>query len=248
MSILAAIQQNAANVKTEDNDVLGGSKTIPTNVYPATIKMMYLDTAKSGAISVNLEAVMMVNGKQRSHKETVYISNREGKFTYTDKQSGEEHPLPGFSQIDTLCQLALGKPFVTLSAEKKVIKVYDFQARAEVNQEKEVYVDMIGTHIQIGMFEETVNKQKKNDQTGKYEPINESRDQNVINKFFGEDGHTLTEKEAGTEPKFIDAWRAQYAGNEDPKANKINKFKAVKESGAVAGAPAGTGQPGGSLF
>lgn len=240
MSILAKIQQNAANVKAEEQDVLGGSRTIPTNVYPATIKMMYLDTAKSGAINVNLEVLMMVNGKPRSHKETIYISNREGKFTY--QKDGEEHPLPGFSSIDSLCQLAVGKPLVALAAETKIVKVYDFTAKAEVNQEKEVYTEMIGAHIQIGLFEETVNKQKKNDQTGKYEPINESRDQNVINKFFGEEGHTITEKEAGTEPKFIDAWKGQYA------EKKINKFKEVKGSGAVAGAPTGAGTSGASLF
>ena len=225
MSLFASIQN--ANIQTKEEDVLGGSRTVPSNVYPAGIKLAYLDAAASGAICVVFDFAMLVNGKERNHKETIYISNKNKEFTYKDKQSGENKPLPGFVTVDSICKAVTGKSITELSTEKKTIKVYDYDQKAEVPQEKEVLMDLIRGKLELGIIETIVDKNVKTDNG--YVPSGETREQNELSKVFNEDGLTQLEKESGaTEAKFKAAWVEQYAGK------KINKSK-----GAAAGAKAG---------
>ena len=60
MSIFSAIQN--ANLTTKEEDVLGGSFTVPTNVYPAIIKLAYVDKSAKGAINVVFDFAILVNG------------------------------------------------------------------------------------------------------------------------------------------------------------------------------------------
>ena len=225
MSLFASIQN--ANIQTKEEDVLGGSRTVPSNVYPAGIKLAYLDAAASGAICVVFDFAMLVNGKERNHKETIYISNKNKEFTYKDKQSGEDKPLPGFVTVDSICKAVTGKSITELSTEKKMVKVYDYDQKAEVPQEKEVLMDLIRGKLELGIIETIVDKNVKTDNG--YVPSGETREQNELSKVFNEDGLTQLEKESGaTEAKFKAAWVEQYAGK------KINKAK-----GAATGAKAG---------
>ena len=225
MSLFASIQN--ANIQTKEEDVLGGSRTVPSNVYPAGIKLAYLDAAASGAICVVFDFAMLVNGKERNHKETIYISNKNKEFTYKDKQSGEDKPLPGFVTVDSICKAVTGKSITELSTEKKMVKVYDYDQKAEVPQEKEVLMDLIRGKLELGIIETIVDKNVKTDNG--YVPSGETREQNELSKVFNEDGLTQLEKESGaTEAKFKAAWVEQYAGK------KINKSK-----GAATGAKAG---------
>ena len=225
MSLFASIQN--ANIQTKEEDVLGGSRTVPSNVYPAGIKLAYLDAAASGAICVVFDFAMLVNGKERNHKETIYISNKNKEFTYKDKQSGEDKPLPGFVTVDSICKAVTGKSITELSTEKKMVKVYDYDQKAEVPQEKEVLMDLIRGKLELGIIETIVDKNVKTDNG--YVPSGETREQNELSKVFNEDGLTQLEKESGAaEAKFKAAWLEQYAGK------KINKAK-----GAATGAKAG---------
>ena len=226
MSLFAAIQNS--NVQTKEEDVLGGSRTVPSNVYPAGIKLAYLDKSAKGAISVVFDFALMVNGKERNHKETFYISNAAGSFTYKDKKTGEDKPMPSFVTVDTICKAVTGKGMTELSSEKKMVKVYDYDQKAEVPQEKEVLMDLVRGKLELGVLELTVDKTVK-DASGAYVPTGETRDTNEVSKIFTEEGLTLVEKDAGkTETKFKEAWIAQYADK------KINKAK-----GAASGAKAG---------
>ena len=245
MSLFASIQD--ANIQTKEEDVLGGSRTVPSNVYPAGIKLAYLDAAASGAICVVFDFAMLVNGKERNHKETIYISNKNKEFTYKDKQSGEDKPLPGFVTVDSICKAVTGKSITELSTEKKMVKVYDYDQKAEVPQEKEVLMDLIRGKLELGIIETIVDKTAKNDSYDPSQPkqgnnlpylsTGETREQNELSKVFNEDGLTQLEKESGaTEAKFKAAWLEQYAGK------KINKAKGAA-AGAKAGGVSGASKP-----
>ena len=224
MSLFAAIQQS--NVTTKEADVLGGSFTVPSNVYPAAIKMAYLDKAETGTIYVMFDFALLVNGKERSYKESIRISNTAGKFTYTDKKTGEEKPNIGFATVDSICKAVTGKAIHQLSTEKKTVKVYDFNQRAEVPMEKEVLMDLIKGRLELGILETIVDVKTK---ASNFEPTGETKVTNEISKAFTADGMTPLEVENGaTETKFKDAWIKQYADK------KINKAK-----GAATGAKAG---------
>ena len=226
MSIFSAVQN--ANLTTKEEDVLGGSFTVPTNVYPAIIKLAYVDKSAKGAINVVFDFAILANGKERNHKETIYISNAAGSFTYKDKKTGEDKPMPGFVTVDSICKAITGKSITQMTTEKKLVKIYDYTQKAEVPQEKEVLMDLVRGKLELGIQELTVDKTVKSD-TGEYVPTGETRDINELSKVFTEDGLTLVEKEAGaTEAKFKAAWIKQYADK------KINKAKG-KAAGAKAG-------------
>ena len=226
MSIFSAVQN--ANLTTKEEDVLGGNFTVPTNVYPAIVKLAYVDKSAKGAINVVFDFAILVNGKERNHKETIYISNAAGSFTYQDKKTGEDKPMPGFVTVDTICKAITGKSITQMTTEKKLVKIYDYTQKAEVPQEKEVLMDLVRGKLELGIQELTVDKTVKSD-TGEYVPTGETRDINELSKVFTEDGLTLVEKEAGAnEAKFKAAWIKQYADK------KINKAKG-KADGAKAG-------------
>ena len=226
MSIFSAVQN--ANLTTKEEDVLGGNFTVPTNVYPAIIKLAYVDKSAKGAINVVFDFAILVNGKERNHKETIYISNAAGSFTYQDKKTGEDKPMPGFVTVDTICKAITGKSITQMTTEKKLVKIYDYTQKAEVPQEKEVLMGLVRGKLELGIQELTVGKTVKSD-TGEYVPTGETRDINELSKVFTEDGLTLVEKEAGAnEAKFKAAWIKQYADK------KINKAKG-KADGAKAG-------------
>ena len=244
MSLFASIQN--ANIQTKEEDVLGGGRTVPSNVYPAGIKLAYLDAAASGAICVVFDFAMLVDGKERNHKETIYISNKNKEFTYKDKQSGEDKPLPGFVTVDSICKAVTGKSITELSTEKKMVKVYDYVQKAEVPQEKEVLMDLIRGKLELGILEVTVDKTTKNESYNSsqptqgtnlpYLPTGETREQNELSKVFNEDGLTQLEKDSGaTEAKFKAAWITQYG---DKKINKAKGAGSGAKAGVVTAKPA----------
>lgn len=226
MSLFAKVQQ--ANKVSQDKDVLGGA--LQTNVYNAHIKVAYIGAAASGALNVTVEVVLDNNGAKRNLSETIYISNKEGSFEFKNRE-GNMELLPGYVLFDSICKAAVGLPFAQLNPEERMIKIH-----ADKEPEKrEVFMELLGKPIKLGIVEETVDKTAKNDTTGKYEPTGETRDQNTMSKVFDAEGLTAFERESGkTEPEFMNAWIAKFAGK------KFNKSKGKKTTvgGKVAGAPA----------
>lgn len=77
-------------VEGTERDSLGGGGVIDSAVYPATIDSMYMTEAASGAVGVVINLV--ING--RKYSETKYITNKEGKNTFVDKN--QQRAIPAF--------------------------------------------------------------------------------------------------------------------------------------------------------
>lgn len=238
MSLLKNLETKA-NVEGE-KDVLGGGGVLDTNVYPMKVKVAYFTSAASGAVAINLQGD--VDGKEVRQQFWVLSGNDKGnKNTYT--KDGKEYYLPSFLTANSLALLTVGKELSQLDVEKKVIKLYDFEAKEERPTEVDVLVELTGQLIQAGIQKQTVDKNEKGDD-GKYYPTGETREINEIVKFFRyDDGLTVPEIEKGvTEAKFKDDWVAKWAGK------VINKAKGNKD-GAKAGLPSGGAKTGtSSLF
>lgn len=238
MSLLKNLETKA-NVEGE-KDVLGGGGVLDTNVYPMKVKVAYFTTAASGAVAINLQGD--VDGKEVRQQFWVLSGNDKGnKNTYT--KDGKEYYLPSFLTANSLALLTVGKELSQLDVEKKVIKLYDFDAKEERPTEVDVLVELTGQMIQAGIQKQTVDKNEKGDD-GKYHPTGETREINEIVKFFRyDDGLTVPEIEKGvTEAKFKDDWVAKWAGK------VINKAKGNKD-GAKSGLPSGGAKTGtSSLF
>ena len=234
MNLFAKLQTNAAQVKTTDVD-FAGKFTVDTDAYPATLRIAYLDQSKSGAIWVNLEAILNKDGKERTYKETIYISNREGSLTYKCKKTGEDKPLPGYVTIDTLCKAATGKSFAEMATEVKKIKVRNHQTRQDELVDKEILMDLLNTKVILGIQEVLEDK---------YNAPGETVTRNNLNKVFTGEGKTLNEHEANAEAKYITEWVNQNKGK------VLNKTTGATGGAPQAGKPAtpNAGQPAPSLF
>jgi hypothetical protein len=227
------------NVVSETDTIGGGSYLLDSGIYDMTIDTAWVGKSKGGAMNVN----MTLKSGNKTLRSVIYITSGDAKgnkTTYLDK-AGAEHYLPGFSQVDSMCLLAIGKSITELETTKKVIKVFDPAVSKEVPTEVDMIMDLLGTTIKVGVLKQVVDKTAKNGRTGDYEPTGETREINEIDKFFrSRDGLTTAEIRAGEEiATFHATWQATYKG--------IVQNKAKGASGAAnrpqAGMPPPAGKP-----
>jgi len=208
-------------------DTLGGFQLLPSDIYPAVVRMAYITQSPGGATGVVLE---LDTGKH-SHIETVWISNRTGA-NYYKGQDGEKKPLPGFTLINELCLLVTEKPLSQQEGETKKIEVFDFESRGKVLKAVPVLTEIVGSRIQVGIHKQIENKQVKN-ADGVYVAISDTREKNVLNKVFhNETDQTANEIQADGEPRFIEQWRDKYTGVTLDKTTPVLEYAQPTQSPA----------------
>lgn len=239
MSFLDSAEYEAGNA-VEKDVVGGGFKSLPSGIYGFDVLLAYCGKSKGGAKFVQLELKEVDTDNKR--RFTIYVSNKEGSIKYKNKKTGALEYLPGFLTIDSLCLLTVGKPLVQLQAqiEKKTINLYNFDLKREVPTEVDMLMPLIGQRIKAGILETIENKSAKNPSSGVYEPTNEKRTINEIDKFFRDRDDKTVGEIVGKKEKaeFIDTWKAKWDGVPN------DKYKAVAQagnSGVPGGAFAGAG-------
>lgn len=222
----------------QGGDVLGGSRIRDTNVYAGTVTLAYAGQSQGGARSLTFHIKFDDGG---DYRETVYITNRQGQPYY--EKDGKKSPLPGFTTANDLALLTTGQDLTAQPSEEKVVKLYDFDAKAEVPTKVQALTDIMGKRIKAGIVRNTVDKTAKNG-AGEYVPTGETRDENQVDKFFhDESGKTVSEFINKSEPEFLTKWVEAKQGKVFNKAKGADAGK----SGAPgqSSAPAGKGK---SLF
>ncbi len=221
----------------------GGGFAWESGVYDATVKMVYLNQAESEAVSFN---VILENSTGKELRESYWIKSgkAKGHKTYYTKD-GENFPLPGYSVAQSLCVAATGKSLsdVMKSAEKKMVNLYNAEAKKEVPTERPVLSDLTGKPVKAAIHQITENKRKKNDTTGKYETTAETRTINEC-KFFGNmEGKTADEISKNQPAEFFDKWAEKNTGIV---IDKTNKNAGATSAADLMNTPPAESQP--SLF
>ncbi len=219
-------------------DNLGGNfDPVPSAVYDATIKNMYV--TKSGSSDAQ-GIVIIADCDGKEVKETVWITNRDGENFYADKQDPKKKlPLPGFTTVDDICLFTTEAPLTEQVTEEKMVKMYDPELRKEVPKPAQVLTATLNKPIKLGILRQIVDKQKKDENSGKYVNTGETRTENTIDKaFHPETGRTINEyKHEVTEPEFMTAWSKKNSGNDRTRA------KGAPNGGVGS---TGAGKPGGA--
>ena len=246
MSILANLTTDSS-IANEKDSIGGGSRALESGIYTFTIQHAYIGKSSGGAISLNLNLKTKDNKELKQQLWMTSGSAKGGKNYYVDK-NGDKQYLPGFQMANSLCLLSLGKEISELDTEQKVIPLYSTEAKAEVPTKVDMLMDLIGKEITAAVFKQTVDKTKKNESTGAYEPTGETREENEIDKFFRvSDKKTTAEIRAeAEEASFIHTWEKKYAGQ------TRDKSKGASGANGTAGAPktpsSNTSKPTTSLF
>lgn len=214
------------NAIANETDSLGSSVR-ESGAAVFTIKVAYFETSKNGALGLNLT---LVDENNRQYKETLWATNRNGQNFYVT-QSGEKKYLAGFIHADAITLLANGTPLAQTPVEKLVVKVYNRDAKAEVPTQVDALKAIMGKQIMLGILKIRENANKLNESTGRYEPTNEERTLNSIDKVFRADGFTTAElRSQAEEATFLTEWKARWEGK------LRDKFKEVAGA-ARPGAP-----------
>lgn len=167
-------------VATEER-VAGGSNFInKTGAYDVVIQKAYMDVSSGGAICFNL-VLETKDGKQMNVTE--YISNGKKEVYYTDKKDGTKKFMPSYTRMKNIDFLLTGKPQQNPKTESKKVKVYDYDAKADVIKDKEVMVEWVGKPLTILCTKKKVWKQAK-DASGAYVNTTETQFRTEIDFFL----------------------------------------------------------------
>lgn len=231
--MLDILKLDADVTQQVEKDTLGGGGALESDLYMFTIKAAYFDTAKSKAMSVNLK-LETAEGRRLNVTEYITSGEKKGCKPYYEKD-GKKFPLPGYSKMNTLCQLVTGKAIHELTAEDKILKLYDFESRQETNQSKKVISELTGQVIKAGVFK--VIEDKKTKVGDEYVATGETRQVNEVGKFFNEQGKTIEEVTDGKEATFAAEWAKAHQGKTKDKSTKVAATAGAPSLGSVGATP-----------
>lgn len=266
MNMLASLQIEDGVVVEAEQDRVGGSRTMDSDIYTFIIEVAFTDTSKvkntngvesGGARFVTLHLKDKKTGT--SFKPTVYVTGGKDKgckpyYTKKDDATGKEtnYPLPGFSVANGICELTTGVPLAAQELEEKVVKIYDFDAKTEKPTKVQALVGLSGKEVKLGVLRITEDK-NKSDGNGGYAATGETRDINEIDKVFcaREDYDNMTQTEIKDkktddtiEAVFYKTWLEANQG----KTRNKSKNKSTAGAPGKPAASAAAGKPKSGLF
>lgn len=188
MSLFGNLKEKTKNAEAA-KDSLGGGQfgAKESDIYTGDVKVAYVGKADSGAdwMQLIIENMKTSDGLDAGEfrAQVYFTSGKEKGNKPTYEKNGKEYFLPGFTVINDMMLLATGVELFDADFEEKIVKVYDFDQKAEVNKSVMVPVDLIGQTITFALEKITEPKQSKGDD-GKYYDNGETRDVNEIQKLF----------------------------------------------------------------
>lgn len=219
---------------------VGGGYAWESGVHDATVKLAYLDQAKSEAVSCTI-VLTKSDGKELRESFWIKSGKEKGHKTYYTKD-GKDYPLPGYSVANSLCVAATGESLAKAIslAEKKTINVYNAEQKKEVPTQRPVLVTLLNKQVKVAVHQVLEDQQKKN-AAGAYESTGKTRTTNEC-KFFGNmEGKTAEEITKGEEASMFQKWAEKNTGQVIDKTDKKKDGADSAASIMGGGQPANTG-------
>jgi len=246
------------NDLTTDNleqaeDRVGGFTPFESDIHTGDIKAFYGGKSPGGAKFIQL--IVAVGGKE--YRETIYVTNKQGQnFFHPKDKSGNRDtskkvPLPGFTIVNDIALVTVGKELHQLDFEDKVVNVYDFDAKKELPKTVPMAMEVIGEKVSLGILQ--ILESKKTKQGDEYVATGEDRTVNSINKVFHTESQmTVVEAQEGAESAaFWDKWldsnkgKVQDMRDKNPQAGNAGR---PPKPGAAPSSSGETASPAKSLF
>ena len=231
-----------SNVESQSIERLGGGGVAwESGAYDVSVKVAYTYTTERGAemLSIVLENS---DGKELRESFCIKSGNEKGNKTYYTK-NGKDIALPGYSISESLCIAATGHglPKAMETREKKQIKSWDYEKKAQAPVERDVLMSLTNKPVKVAVHQVIEDKQVKNVATGQYEPSGTTKTSNRC-KFFGnKDGKTAEEIKANKEATFFAKWAERNTGTVINEASK-NSNSAASIMGSTPATGNGSGE------
>lgn len=224
--------------KPEDTRYSTGStfQVLDTGMYTAKIDRIYFDKSSSGSIAAVLEYSIPSTGSK--HSEKFWIVSKQGKPTFTNKQTGEELPLPAIAEMDNILQIAIGMPLsiAMKTAVFDTVKIYNYDKQAEEDVKRQILPSAKDKEIQF-LIRKCYDFKRMQDDAGNWiNNLDEIREYNKIEYPLTTDGATYFEKLKGITPKFAAVWLTNNMGK--PLDNTNGAYKKTTEPEVITFDPA----------
>jgi len=256
MDVFAGV--NSTDKAQKEVDRVKGQKQVPleSDIQNLMIKYAFAKKSTGGAMGIVMafttvpDAAKGIDAREIRVTEYITSGDSKGNKTYYEKPAKEgggvdQFNLPGFTLVDSLCQLVAGKSVLKMGSEKRTIALYDFDAKADKPTEVDMLVDLVGKPVQACVLHTIEDKTKKNDQfdsskpkskaNKQYIPTGDTRSFNSIDKFLNAaDRKTVAERDADIDSAFAADWLSKWKGVVDDQSSDV-------KSAGLKGAPAATG-------
>lgn len=187
MSLFGNLKEKTQNVEAAKDSLGGGGfGAKESDIYTGTVKVAYVGKADSGAdwIQLIIENLKGSAGNDAGEfRAQVYFTSGNAKGNKpTYEKNGKEYFLPGYTVINDMMLMATGNELPDADFEEKIVKVYDFDLKAETNKSVMVPVELVGQTVTFALEKILEAKQVKGDNG--YVDSGETREVNEIQKVF----------------------------------------------------------------
>ena len=211
-----------------------------TGAYTVAVSMFRFGESDGGAqfFEITLETK---DGAKISEKE--YFSSKAGKTTYAVKDratgalTGDHKDLPGMAKLKSISRSLTGDPVDWMkNSETKIIPIYNFDKKADIDTECTVFVGALGQEAEI-LVQRTLYDKDEPNAAGKYVPVAKVVARSEIVAWLDPVTHkTYSESASGSEAKSYEQFQANLASNPVKDKRKLSK-------GVDANAPAAPSAP-----
>lgn len=213
MSIFDNIEDIAEDVEVvEESTVETQAKFIKeSGAYRGTLTKFWFDQNDNNTTFYNLEFTT-VDGQVITDREWFITKDGRTQFAETDfktkEKTGKMKDFSGFARLRVISRALTGDDMAWKKAESKIVPIYDFNAKTDVDKEVDVPVAFLGKEVEILVRRTLEDKTKLNPATGDYEAIAEVRGYNDIKGWLDPETHksyaeTLANKEAKSYKAFM---------------------------------------------
>ena len=188
MSLFSNLKEKTQNVEAVKDSLGGGGGfgAKESDIYTGTVKVAYVGKADSGADWMQLIIEDLKGSAGNSAGEfraQVYFTSGKAKGNKpTYEKNGKEYFLPGYTVINDMMLMATGTELPEADFEEKIVKVYDFDLKAETNKSVMVPVELVGQTVTFALEKVLEAKQVKSGND--YVDSGETREVNEIQKVF----------------------------------------------------------------
>ena len=229
--------QKTENAERSGDRLGGGRVVLDAGIYRGcTVKAAYTGKSQSSNAE-SITVIVDVNGQEVS--QTFWVTNKDGGNTYKTK-TGKDALLGGYDDMDQFSLLTAGVPLNEVDFEDKIVKIYNFDKKADEEVSRPTMVDVIGEKITVAIQRIKQNKREKNDD-GEYVNKADTYESNEIVKFFQDETDlTVEEIKSGLEKAdFVHRWDEKYSGQVYDKSVEVTGKPGAPKTGAPAPKPAG---------
>jgi len=221
---LAALKMDDSYVAAKDS-VGGFARIDKSDIYNLTIEVAYLETTPTGTMNVHVH-FKTDQGANLRERYCVAGTSAKGNKNYTlDPATGKKRPFRGMAMVNDLSLLTVGVDISELDPEEKMVKLYDFTARAEVPTKVQMFTALVGKQVKAGIQLSIEDKTGPCPSgSGKWVNTGDSYNATNVTKFFRtRDDMSVVEISAeATEANFIDVWIGKHQGTTPNNAKGID--------------------------